>query len=219
MANFHTHVGVAMVGSALASAGCIEQGLASHPEAFLLFCIGSLAGILPDIDSDHSVPTRLLFKWLSILSVILMFLATIGQMHIVYSLALSLLSSLGVYYVIYPIFASITVHRGLFHSLPAALLLGLSVAALSLYILKLPFAFSWLVACFSCAGYILHLLLDELYSVDFMGRTLKGSFGSAATIFSPSFWRSYTLMYGAVGVGFYYLPLPDYLHTLVPAIG
>jgi len=38
---------------------------------------------------------------------------------------------------------------------------------------------SWLTGSFIFLGFILHLLLDEIYSVDFMGHRLKRSFGTA----------------------------------------
>jgi len=66
-----------------------------------------------------------------------------------------------------------------------------------------------LAASFVSGGYLLHLLLDEIYSVNFMGSTLKKSFGSALTLFTRSSWLSYLLLYAAVGASFYLLPTPQ----------
>ena len=50
---------------------------------------------------------------------------------------------------------------------------------------KDPFT-SWLMGLFVFLGFILHLGLDELYSVDFMNNRVKKSFGTALKILD---WR------------------------------
>jgi len=208
MASFQTHIAVAASGSLTASAICLETGLINQPQALALFSLGILAGILPDIDSDHSIPTRLVFNILSFAVAISAILIFQGQMNLFYLLGLALMSALSVRYVVYTLFARVTEHRGLFHSVPAALLFGLASFALAYDVLSLPINLAWLVAAFVSGGYILHLLLDELYSVNFIGATMKKSFGSALTFFSRSSWVSYLLLYAAVGLGLYVLPLP-----------
>ncbi len=208
MASFRTHLAVASVVSISAAAICVQAGLLSQSDALILFVLGSLAGILPDVDSDHSIATRLVFKLLGGAVAVLLMYVFVDRLHIALLLALALGSALLVRYLVYPVFASITVHRGLFHSLPAALLLALCMASLALYGLQWSLQLAWLSACFVCGGYLVHLLLDEFYSVDFMGRSLKTSFGSALTVFSFSSWASYSAMYLAVVAGLYVLPLP-----------
>jgi len=122
MANFQTHLTVAAAGSMTATAVCVQTGIVSHPEALLLLSLGTMAGILPDIDSDHSVPTRLVFNIISFAVATAALFALQGKVHLVYILGISLLSALFVRYIVYALFAGITEHRGLFHSLPAALL-------------------------------------------------------------------------------------------------
>jgi hypothetical protein len=46
---------------------------------------------------------------------------------------------------------------------------------------------AWLVGIFVFIGALIHLLLDELYSIDLEGRRLKKSFGTALKITE---WRS-----------------------------
>jgi len=134
-----------------------------------------------------------------------------GQVNLLYLLAISLISALFVRYIAYALFAGITEHRGLFHSLPAALLFGLSTVSIGIHMLGWSLHFAWLAAAFVSGGYLLHLLLDEIYSVNFMGSTLKKSFGSALTLFTRSSWLSYLLLYAIVGAGFYLLPMPNHL--------
>jgi hypothetical protein len=46
-----------------------------------------------------------------------------------------------------------------------------------------PDGVSWLAAAFMFVGYITHLTLDEIYSVDVMDTRLKASFGTALKLF------------------------------------
>jgi len=209
MANFHTHLTVAAAGSIITTVVCVQAGIASPIQGLQLTSLGTLAGILPDIDSDHSVPTRILFNILSITVAIASLVAWQGQFQLPVLLAISLASALFMRYIVYALFASITEHRGLFHSLPAALLFGLATVSIGLHLLGWSLHFAWLSAAFVSGGYVLHLLLDELYSVNFIGNTLKKSFGSALTLFTPSSWLSYLTLYIAVVAGFYWLPSPQ----------
>ncbi len=208
MANFQTHLTVAAGGSIAATAVCVQSGMVDHSHGLLLVALGTLAGILPDIDSDHSVPTRLVFNVISFAVATATLFALQGQVSLLYLLGISLLSALFVRYIAYAIFAGITEHRGLFHSLPAALLFGLATISIGIHVLGWSLSFAWLAASFVSGGYLLHLLLDEIYSVNFMGSTLKKSFGSALTLFSRSSWLSYLMLYALVGTGFYLLPTP-----------
>ncbi len=211
MANFQTHCTVAAGGSIVATAVCVQSGMADHTQGLLLISLGTLAGILPDIDSDHSIPTRLVFNVISFAVAIGSLFALLGQVNLLYLLGISLISALFVRYIAYALFAGITEHRGLFHSLPAALLFGLSTVSIGIHMLGWSLHFAWLAAAFVSGGYLLHLLLDEIYSVNFMGSTLKKSFGSALTLFTRSSWLSYLLLYAIVGAGFYLLPMPNHL--------
>jgi len=67
---------------------------------------------------------------------------------------------------------------------------------------------AWLAAAFVGGGYLLHLLLDEIYSVDLMGGSFKQSFGSALTLFNTSAWGSYLLLYLAVVFALAFAPFP-----------
>ena len=83
--------------------------------------------------------------------------------------------------------ARITVHRGMFHSVPAMLIAGLVV-----YIAygSPDRTLRGLLAGGVMLGFLSHLVLDEIYSVDFNGLRvkLKSSAGSAVKFFSPSVW-------------------------------
>ena len=96
-------------------------------------------------------------------------------------------AGLGVYlfvrFPVWALFQKFTVHRGSIHSIGIALLCCFAAAALSFHFFaKQPFI-AWLVGLFIFLGFILHLVLDEIYSVDFMGYRLKRSFGTALKLF------------------------------------
>ena len=208
MANFNTHMSVAGIASLAATGACLQADMITQSQALLLLPLGTIAGVLPDIDSDHSVPARLIFTILSFAVAVALIFSYQGEMNIYTLLLLAGAGGLFMRYIILHVFARITVHRGLFHSLPAALLSGLLITLAGIHLLHWALNFAWLAAAFVCGGYLLHLLLDEACSVDLMGGTFKQSFGSALTLFSTSAWVSYLFLYLAVGLGFAFAPLP-----------
>ena len=50
-------------------------------------------------------------------------------------------------------------------------------------VLGQPAAQAWLTGLFLFIGFLIHLALDEIYSVDVEGRTIKKSFGTALKLF------------------------------------
>src|SRR5690554_289913 len=85
------------------------------------------------------------------------------------------------------LFSRFTVHRGLWHSLLAAGLCGLVTTALSHRLLAQPDTLAWAHGVALSLGFVIHLTLDELYSVDLTGARIKRSFGTAL---KPFDWRS-----------------------------
>ncbi len=75
-----------------------------------------------------------------------------------------------------PAFERLTVHRGLFHSLPALLVATGLLALWTEGYMRLVLALAFFV------GGLSHLILDEIFSVDWEGRRLKRSFGTALCV-------------------------------------
>jgi len=213
MANFNTHIAVSVVTSCFATVVCTSYFSLGVMDACILFVLGAMAGLLPDIDSDHSIPIRWMFRLLTV-AVMLLIVSLSKSLPPLHLLAYLCATVLLMYYLVLPIFQKITVHRGLFHSVPAALLFGLAMLWLGQYAFMWSLVFSWLAAAFVCAGYLLHLLLDEIYSVDLLGGQLKGSFGSALTFISPASWPAYCGLYLLVFIGFLWLPMPEPLGAI-----
>jgi hypothetical protein len=142
--------------------------------------------MLPDLDSDSGVPVRELFSLLAVVVPILLIdrlrLAGFDGPKLLVLLA-------GIYvlirYGISRIFNRITVHRGMFHSIPAMFVCGMS--AYLLFHHK-EITHRLFVAAAVMLGFLSHLVLDELYSVDFMGARIRLNkyAGSAVKLYSSS---------------------------------
>jgi hypothetical protein len=179
MANFKTHLSVASTLSGILAIGCLEVDLATPRDVVVYFAVGTIGGLLPDVDSDHSVPVQILFSFLAIMLAFMTVFSKATTYSIVELSLLWIVIYVVVRYVVSKLFTSCTVHRGIFHSLLAALFFCLLTTTLAYHLFALsPFA-AWLTGGFVCIGYLTHLTLDELYGVDLMGATLKKSFGSA----------------------------------------
>ena len=179
MADFSTHVFSAAALCSFGATFCTKLLALPMSEGLTLTVAGTVGGILPDIDLKVSWPSRLLFTLLGGIAGLTWLFANVERLT-----ALELwLAAVGIFLVVrYPLqwaFHALTVHRGALHSLAAALMAGLAMAAVGARLLGADPAFSWLLAAFVAGGYVLHLALDEIYSVDFTGMKIKRSFGSA----------------------------------------
>jgi hypothetical protein len=67
----------------------------------------------------------------------------------------------------------------MFHSIPAGLIFWFSFSLLFYYVFKFNYIVSWYFGMFVFMGYLVHLTLDEVYSVDIKGQRIKKSFGTA----------------------------------------
>ncbi|MDQ6962596.1 MAG: metal-dependent hydrolase [Mariprofundaceae bacterium] len=209
MANFNTHLSVAAAGSCCATVVCTSYFNLNILDAFILLVLGTIAGLLPDIDSDHSTPAKWLFRFVMLGGCLLVVVFTYQRVPPLYVLAYVLAAALVMHFILFKLFKKVTSHRGLFHSVPAALLFGLVTHALGMHVLAWSLSFSSLAASFVAGGYLLHLLLDEVFSVDLAGGRLKKSFGSALTLITSKAWGSYCMLYALIIVGVFLLPMPE----------
>ena len=90
---------------------------------------------------------------------------------------------LAVRYGLHYVFHRTSVHRGIWHSLLAGAFCSVATAIIFHYLLRRPEGVAWLAAGFMMIGYITHLVLDEMYSVDVMDTRIKASFGTAMKMF------------------------------------
>ena len=217
MANFRTHLAVASTVSGVIAIGCMVAGVATPKEVVLYFCAGTIGGVLPDIDSDHTIPVQILF---SVLAVVLAFMSVFSRADAYSVVELSciwILVHLFVRHVLYKIFAKCTVHRGIFHSQLAAVFFLLLSAAGAYHLFGLGTVSAWLLGCFVALGYMIHLLLDEIYSVDITGARIKKSFGTALKFASVEELKT-SLALGTATVLLFFLAAPA-MSDFVQAVG
>jgi len=205
MANFKTHYQVGVGASIVGSTAVVLSGISDANPFFmwlLLFVVGTAGSIMPDIDSDNSRPIFIMSVIVNVLTAVMVAYAVYVQnSYLVYlqeliyqvvthqlaAIVLTGLLVLGlalalVTYVLIPAFKRWTVHRGIFHSLVAAALFGVIFTAISWQFLRVTAQDAWIVGAFMSFGYMVHLSLDELYSVDFENQRIKRSFGTALKI-------------------------------------
>jgi hypothetical protein len=170
--------------------------------------VTALGGLLPDLDSDSGVPVRELFG-LAGAAVPLLLLRSLANSGL--SAEETLLAAAGLYagirYGLANVFKHLTVHRGMFHSLPAMVIAGLAVF---LAYRHPVFELRAYLAVGVMVGFLSHLVLDELCSVDFRGLTpkLNKYAGSAVKLTSDS--RSATAFTYALLLGLGYLAYRQY---------
>lgn len=178
MADFKTHIGT----STLAGIGYGVTGYAlGAPPASCLIAAGacSVAGMLPDLDSDSGVPVREMMCFMAAVVPALMIprFREMGWDTEQIVLAAGLLY-VAIRFGVVAIFRKYTVHRGMWHSIPAAVTVSLMVFLLAsgddvgLKLFKS-------IAVF--LGFMIHLVLDEIWSFEQNGATIrvKKSFGTA----------------------------------------
>ncbi|SIS75708.1 LexA-binding, inner membrane-associated putative hydrolase [Neptunomonas antarctica] len=190
MANFNTHFNIATAATGIASAALLSAGHADINTALWLWCLGTIGGLLPDIDSDNSTSLNIIFNIFSAV-IILMVLRYITGEHFREIRFIELLViPLGVYgimkWLIRPLFEKVTVHRGSCHSLLFLTLCGLLTTQLT-WIFNSEYATQSAIVALLSGGFVffgglIHLTLDEIYSVDLSNIRIKRSFGTALKI-------------------------------------
>jgi hypothetical protein len=186
MASYRGHLTVsALLGGGVAALAGWRLDLGWGP-AILSGGLTALGGLLPDLDSDSSVPVRELFG-LAAAAAGFLVLRPLEERG--YTLEQRAVLAGGLYlfvrYGVRELFARITVHRGMFHSIPAMLIAGLVVFLLD----HGPNLTARLVlAGGTVLGFLSHLVLDELYAIDLLGARLRPNrfASSALKLFSPS---------------------------------
>jgi membrane-bound metal-dependent hydrolase YbcI (DUF457 family) len=208
MASYKGHLALACPLGAAYAAGAVLYYDCDWGVAGLGAGLTALGGLLPDLDSDSGVPVRELF---SAAACIVPLLAHRRIDHLTHTHEQALVVMVGVYlfirYVLGHIFKGWTSHRGMFHSLPAMCIAGLCV-----YLLDRE-ASEWtrlFLAGGVMLGFLSHLVLDEIYAVDFSGARLKfNQFAGSAVKFRSKSWSATLFCYALLG-GLGYLAWLDY---------
>lgn len=219
MANFKTHVVVATAVSGVASVTWLTLQLATPWSTGGYFLLGVLGGLLPDIDSDKSAPLNMIFFLLSMYCAFAFVFNLAMQYSYLELFCLWFAIYFGIRYLVFELVIKITVHRGIFHSLLAVVFVALLTVNVSYYCLSKPARIAWNCGLFIGTGYLVHLSLDELYSVDLLGRRMKKSFGTALKLLNSDNLKVSLLMLGlVVALIIYAPPFKSYWGDLALAI-
>ena len=186
MAGFRMHITVSTATGIVYGGAAVEAMGFSSDAGFLAAGVTAVGGMLPDLDSDSGVPVRELF---GLAAAVVPLLFVRRMLHAGVSpegvLATVLFLYIFIRYGVANVFRQLTVHRGMYHSIPAMLIAGLCVY---LAYHSSDRGVRVMLACGVMLGFLSHLILDEIYSVDWRGvrPKLKSSAGSALKFASPS---------------------------------
>lgn len=209
MASFFGHLYGAAAVSAAAALGVDALKWAPPDQIQALFVLGVVGGLLPDIDSDRSTPVMVLF---TLLGVTMAFLVSfsfvrdyrVGELVLTWALIFVL-----VRFGVFEVFSRITVHRGIWHSLIAAAFSALAVVDAMYHLGGFSARVSLFAGLFIGLGYLTHLCLDEISSLDLRGIRVKRSFGTALKPFSLAFPVASATMFLCVLLLLYIAPPRD----------
>jgi len=190
MAGFKTHITVSSVlGAGYGGAAYLLYGV-PWPTCLLAGGLCGVSGMLPDIDSPSSTPKRESMAFAAAV-VPMMLLPRFQQWGM--SNELIVLAGAAAYLLVRfglsEFLKRYTVHRGMFHSLPAAVVFGeLAFLMASGDDVRLRLYKAAAVSI----GYLSHLALDEIYSLEWHGGRirLKSSFGTALKLFGEGVWAN-----------------------------
>lgn len=189
MASFRSHISLGIASGILGAIGLTTLAF-SDALGFIaiVFVVAVLGSIMPDMDSDSGVPFHVTFGSFSLVAAALVGISLLHETPFVWERTLMwTVGTFGfVYLFVGYFFKRFTRHRGMAHSLPAAILAGLVT-----FFLAVHWTFSdmeaFILALAMMVGYVGHLILDEIYAaVNFHGTPFipNKALGSALKFFS-----------------------------------
>lgn len=195
MANFNTHLTCGFLASAVLSITAYKAGIINDDMLMICTFVGTIGGLLPDIDAINSKPVKIGFNLLSIIIAFLLVMSAGREQSLIEMFIILALGFGFMRYVVLLTYSKMTVHRGIVHSVPyMAVLSILSVHICSLF-MGMNAVNSWTIGLFIFMGSMVHLILDEIYSVNILNMKIKRSFGTALKVFEFKKWHYYLGLY------------------------
>lgn len=192
MADFKAHTSVGTLWGLLLGTVSVISDFCSLIGGIVIFFLAATSSAAPDIDSDTGRPRELVLSFLGIAIPIVLLFNISDSTSSENILAATLISFFLVRYILGYLLAKFTVHRGLWHSIPAAVLCS---EITYLLFFDLPEKVRLLYALSVLGGFISHLLLDEMYSVKVLALDTKRSFGTALKFTGPSKLQTFLLYF------------------------
>src|SRR5580704_16318823 len=199
MPGFKVHITASSIlGAAYGATAMTAYGV--KPAACVLAAgLCGVSGMLPDLDSPSGVPKR---ESIAFTSAVVPLLLAERLMHMHVQGEYVVLAGAAVYlfirFVLAKILTRFSIHRGMFHSFPACLIAGEIAFLLAGHEQPWEHYFN---ASAVMVGFMSHLILDEIWSIDFGGGRIKfkSSFGTAMKFWGESM-GSNLLTYGILAL-------------------
>jgi LexA-binding, inner membrane-associated putative hydrolase len=179
MANFTTHIGVGTIVSGALATLTLAADVVAPENLVAVTMAGVLGSVLPDIDLKDSRPSHALFSGLAVFFSFVVLFTFAHRFSVAELWILWLGTLLTVRYFVHFVFHRMSYHRGIYHSILAGAFFAFFTAVVFKHLLGRPDGVAWLAGGFTFIGYMVHLILDEIYSVDVMDTRIKASFGTA----------------------------------------
>lgn len=192
VADFHTHV---TFSSVLGCGYSVAGMMAGLPPSTALVGGGlcGLSGMLPDVDSDSGIPRRETMGFAAAI-VPMLLVDRFRQFDLTHDQMVLLAAGLyfAIRFVASRLIGKWSVHRGMWHSIPAVLIFA-GVA----FLIAGPandLTVRYFKAFAVALGALSHLILDEIYSVDTRGVVpkFKKSFGTAVKMWGKNSWANFS---------------------------
>lgn len=197
MGNFRQHVSVAAT-TGVVYAVCAKSLCGVHwLYGTMTALLATVGGVLPDIDHPLGTEIKSFTTLLGTAGALILWRKLhIAGVHM--PIELQIWSVIGAYCLLRvgtrSLMSRLMVHRGMCHSLPTCVFWG------AITYLAYPSAYHpirvWMAGAVMC-GFMSHLMLDEVCSVDLKGTRIKRSFGTAIKLWAPSM-TSTIAVYGAL---------------------
>lgn len=200
MADFKTHMGWgAFLTVAFLVIGVIFSFLSGFEIMLWVFLAILVGSFLPDLDSDGGMPFQIIFGLAGVGSagVGFYYFFQNGERDWKILIIIPVLIFIAVRFAAGYFFQKATRHRGIFHSIPATILAGLSTVWF-LKLFSIAFGQELLIGLAVAIGYLGHLVLDEIYStVNIKGHSIlpKKSLGTALKFWSSSKLATFTVYF------------------------
>lgn len=213
MASFGQHLNISAITTGILVVTLHTSGLLTINQSILALGLGVIGGMLPDLDSDNSKPIQAVFTMLSIVLPLIILLSISEKLSLVAMVLIWIISSFILNITVFKLFLCVTSHRGIFHTIPMGFLFGEVTTIVSYKVMKMPIEFSIICGFFILFGFIIHLLLDEIFSVNALGMKMKKSFGSALKFYAKNNKIGSLLLYALVILLFISFPFKNSVYS------
>ncbi len=207
MASFQQHLNLSVITSGVIIVPLHNAGFLTPNEAVIALIFGVIGGVLPDLDLEYSKPSQRLFQILSIFSPMLIIIYFFKEIPVLYNIIIWFLLSFFFYFILRKTLGQLTVHRGIFHTIPMGILFAQITIFISKNILHQSDLFSNILAFFIFFGFMTHLILDEIFSINIYGIKMKKSFGTAFKLYAKNNIIGTIILYILILLIYKYIPI------------